>query len=211
MSDPLTHALDLHAEREGRPPTVLVDMDDVLCRWEDHFVSSRRRLFPHIPVADAGSRESFDLFTGFSEEERAATVTVVDEPGFFAALEPVPGGVEAVGEMVGAGIDVAVCTSPWLSNPTCASDKLRWVQEHLGAELADATVITRDKTRVLGDVLIDDKPQVTGAVRPRWSLLRFTRHYNRLLAGPRIDDWSQWRAGLARVLADRLEGRPRSR
>ncbi|MFE1168454.1 hypothetical protein [Nocardiopsis sp. NPDC058789] len=203
MSDPLTHALALHTAKEGRPPTVLVDMDEVLCHWEKHFVASRRRRFPHIPIADAGNRDSFDLFTGLSEEERRANTTVLDEPGFFAALEPVPGGVEAVGEMVRAGIDVAVCTSPWLSNPTCASDKLLWVQEHLGPELANNTVITRDKSRVLGDVLIDDKPEVTGAVQPQWSLLRFTRHYNRLLEGPRIDDWSQWREGLARVLLER--------
>ncbi|WP_211717146.1 hypothetical protein [Nocardiopsis sp. MG754419] len=207
MSDLLPRALDLHMEKEGRVPTVLVDMDDVLCGWADHFVSSRRRRFPHLPIADPGGRESFDLFTGFSEEDRAATLTVLDEPGFFAALKPVPGGVEAVERMVGAGIDVAVCTSPWMSNPTCASDKLRWVEEHLGADLSHSTVITRDKTRVVGDVLIDDKPEVTGRARPRWSLVRFTRHYNRLLAGPRIDDWSQWEDVLARVLLHRVEGR----
>ncbi|WP_171046569.1 5'-3'-deoxyribonucleotidase [Pseudarthrobacter sp. NamE5] len=180
-------------------------MDEVLCRWEEHFVATHRRLFPHLLIADAGQRESFDLFAGLTLEEQHATAKVLDEPSFFANMLPVKGALEAVQEMLTVGIDVALCTSPWLSNPTCASDKLRWVDRYLGPAMAEATVITRDKTRVRGDVLIDDKPSVTGRAQPEWDLVRFTYHYNRHLPGPRIDGWSNWQPVLGEILEIRTQ------
>ncbi|WP_142060154.1 hypothetical protein [Pseudarthrobacter sp. B4EP4b] len=192
-------------QAHGRAPVVLVDMDEVLCRWEEQFVASHRRLFPHLLIAEAGQRESFDLFAGLTTEEQQATATVLDEPGFFAGMLPVKGALAAVEEMLAAGVDVALCTSPWLSNATCASDKLRWVQRYLGPAMAEATVITRDKTRVRGDVLIDDKPFVTGQAQPEWDLVRFTYHYNRHLPGPRIDGWSDWQPVLSKILDMRTQ------
>ncbi len=205
MTSRLSDIVDHHVRILSRPPVVLVDMDEVLCRWDAHFVASHRAAFPEIAIADAGLRESFDLFAGLNDVERAAMLTVLNRPGFFAELLPVDGAVDAVAEMRAAGIDVAVCTSPWLSNPTCASDKFRWVAEHLGPEMAEATIITRDKTRVRGDVLIDDKPQITGSAVPEWDLIRFTFHYNRDLPGARIDGWSGWQGVVAEVLESRLQ------
>lgn len=190
----------------GRPPTVLVDMDEVLCQWEVQFVEYHRRMFPHIPTADAGRRESFDMFAGLTGEALDATAAVMNEPGFYAHLLPVPGALEAILAMQAIGIDVALCTSPWLSNPTCASDKLSWVERHLGEPMASSTIITRDKTRVAGDILIDDNPMVRGRRDPEWTLIRFTYHYNRHLEGLRIDHWGEWTPAVATALSGRTSG-----
>ncbi|MUU69753.1 hypothetical protein [Pseudarthrobacter sp. GA104] len=122
MNRALAAVVERFEEAHGRAPVVLVDMDEVLCRWEEHFVASHRRLFPHLAIPEAGKRESFDLFAGLTLEEQHATASVLDEPGFFAGMLPVEGALAAIQEMLTAGIDVALCTSPWLSNPTCASD-----------------------------------------------------------------------------------------
>lgn len=193
-----------YEETRGRSPIVLVDMDEVLCKWDEHFVASHRRVFPHITIADAGRREHFDLFAGLTAELQEATLTVLNEPGFFAEIAPMEGAIDAVAEMRDAGFDVALCTSPWLSNPTCASDKLAWVQRHLGRELMESTIITRDKTLIRGDVLIDDKPQITGRATPEWDLIRFTYHYNRNLPGVRLNNWFEWEPVVGDALTRRL-------
>lgn len=189
MNRALMAVVEEFEEAHGRAPVVLVDMDEVLCRWEEHFVASH----------------SFDLFAGLTLEEQHATAAVLDEPGFFAGMLPVEGALAAIQEMLTAGIDVALCTSPWLSNPTCASDKLQWVERHLGPGMAESTVITRDKTRVRGDVLIDDKPFVTGRTQPEWDLIRFTYHYNRHVPGPRISGWVNWQPVLGKSLQTRTD------
>jgi 5'-nucleotidase len=120
-------------------------------------------------------------------------LAAMDRPGFYAELEPVEGAAAALHEMVEAGYDVAICTSPWLSNPTCVQDKLDWAELHIGAGWADKTIITKDKTRVRGHILIDDKPTVTGAVAPEWRHVFFTQAYNAALQGPRISTWAEWR------------------
>lgn len=207
MNHDLHSAVGRFQTAAGRAPIILIDMDEVLCRWEEYFVASHRKMFPHLPIPDAGQREGFDLFYGLSPERRHATAAVLDEPGFFAELEPVVGAIEAIRDMQGMGMDVALCTSPWLSNPTCASDKFRWVQRHLGSEMAEATVVTRDKTRVRGDVLIDDKPDIKGRTEPEWDLIRFTYHYNRNLPGPRIQGWSNWQPTLGPILQSKADQR----
>jgi len=50
---------------------------------------------------------------------------------------------------------------------------------------------------VQGDLLIDDKPLIQGAVRPCWKHILFDAPYNRDVADrPRIN-WSNWRNVLA--------------
>ena len=37
-----------------------------------------------------------------------------------------------------------------------------WVENHLGKDWIDRLILTRDKTMINGDVLIDDKINITG-------------------------------------------------
>jgi len=133
---------------------------------------------------------------------RDAAIEVMSQPGFFRDLPPMPGAVEAVKEMKAEGFAVFICTSPLPSNPTCCQDKIEWVTKHLGCVGMDimSMVMTRDKCLVQGDVLIDDKPQITGYVIPTWEHIVFDAPYNK--QGPedirlRIDTWDEWRCVLA--------------
>lgn len=200
----LAGAFEAFRAATGRPPTILVDMDAVLCQWEEGFVAHHRRLFPDVPTVDAGQRFDFDLFAGLDDAQLEATLAIMNLEGFYTTLEPMPGGIEAVNTLIAAGGDVVICTSPWQGNPTCASDKLAWVTKHLGDEMWARTIIARDKTRVAGDLLIDDKPHVKGAATPLWEHIRYTQPYNARLDVPRLTwtspDWAD-------VIIDALERR----
>ena len=94
--------------------------------------------------------------------------------------------------MVAAGPSVNICTTPWLPNPTCAQDKLDWLNKHLGAGWSSRAVITTDKTRIRGDIIIDDKPEIHGEFEPEWEHVLFDQPYNVTVEKRRICDWSEW-------------------
>lgn len=128
-----------------------------------------------------------------------AIAWVMDRPGFYASLEPIEGVREAMNEMLDEGYDVAICTAPWKTNPTCVQDKLEWVDRYLGHRWRERMVISRDKTRVRGDLLIDDKPEIKGLHEPLWKQAYFTQPYNAMLTDkPHLDRWADWRDLLAK-------------
>lgn len=189
-------------------PTILIDQDSVLAQWDDLFYTDFIAKHPELPMLHPTERTVFNMMLPEHAEYHDKILGVMDRPGFYAELEPIPGAADAIAEMVELGFDVAICTSPWLTNPTCVQDKLDWVERHIGTGWASRTIITKDKTRVLGDILIDDKPDITGAVAPVWRHVFFTQPYNAMRPGPRIDDWSQWRSVVEAELdvIERLRG-----
>ena len=69
-----------------------------------------------------------------------------------------PGAVESF-ERVAALYDAYVLsTSPW-ENPSAWSDKLLWVQRHLGAPAYKRLILSHHKNLNAGDYLIDDAPR----------------------------------------------------
>lgn len=56
-------------------------------------------------------------------------------------------------------------SSDLLTGPTdrpVSSPQYRWVEKHLGPQFVERIILTRDKTVVLGDLLIDDKDSIQG-------------------------------------------------
>lgn len=58
-------------------------------------------------------------------------------------------------------------------------------------------IVTKDKTLVHGDLLIDDKPRVTGTRSPAWQHVLYDQPYNRHVDAQRMT-WSTWREVLLR-------------
>ena len=174
---------------------VLVDMDGVIADWGHAYGESLDR---HGPIAAAIPRHrdqtTFNLHHQRTPEEIEIIRAVMIEDGFYSRLRPIPGAKTALKAMLKAGHDVRIVTSPWVSNPSCASDKLNWVVKHYGSHWGARVVITADKTVVRGDYLIDDKPEVTGSQDPTWEHVYFTQPYN--VANKqrrRINAWSEWK------------------
>ena len=175
---------------------LLVDMDAVIAHWGPEFDRSLDR----IGVGTAGiprtaNQEQWDLKSGRTKAECAIIDQVMTEPGFYSRLEPIAGAKQALKSAVEDGHDVRIVSSPFISNPTCASDKVAWITKHYGSHWANRLVLTNDKTIVHGDIMIDDKPDITGSMTPTWRHIVFGDYaYNRSVDRVRLTDWSRFGA-----------------
>lgn len=173
---------------------ILVDMDDTIANWQDSFDTYLATYYEdaaNIPRKD--DRTCFDLHKDRTERESEIINDIMDMEGFYADLEPIYGAIDAVKSMLEAGHEVSLVTSPWLSNPTCVQDKYEWVRKYLGDDWVDRVIITKDKTLIEGDILIDDKPEITGKAVPKWTQVVFDQPYNRYFDNPyRLFSWADW-------------------
>jgi len=176
-------------------PIVLVDMDGVLVDWDAGFSKAW------------GGRSPIDRTKSYSMEAcvpdsfRDEAMRLYHSEGFFRGLPEMAGGCAALKALAAKGFRVFLCTAPVLSSTFCAQDKFEWVRAHLGPEWMSRIIMTTDKTTVRGDVLIDDKPKITGAHHPVWKQLLFDAPYNRNITDrPRLTQWGEVETMLEAVL-----------
>ncbi|KAF6095917.1 5', 3'-nucleotidase, cytosolic [Phyllostomus discolor] len=148
----------------GRPVRVLVDMDGVLADFEAGLLRAFCRRFPgepHVPLAERRGFFAREQYRALRPDLADKVASVYEAPGFFLDLEPIPGAVEAMQQMNALkDTEVFICTSPLLKFDHCVGEKYRWVEKHLGPQFVERIIMTRDKTVVLGDLLIDDKDTI---------------------------------------------------
>lgn len=194
------------APRRGKDAAmlVLVDQDGVLADMERNVYESLRRGRPDIPAVNPADRQEFYVVNDYPPEHRAAIQALIEAPGFYAAHPLMAGAKAALCGMLERGYDVRICTSPLIPWEHCVPEKFAWIEEHLGAEWLRRTVLTKDKTLVRGDVLIDDKPAIAGSYVPVFEHLVFDAPYNQSAGGRRIT-WDTWQEVLAAVERE-LEG-----
>lgn len=175
----------------------LSDLDGVGTEWDNNFDNDILTRYSHIPNFPLKhERKSFNFYDGQPEEIVVAIQEIMDRPGFYDELSPIEGWVDAMHEIQDEGHEVFIVTSPWVTNPTCVQDKFNWVARHLGEEWRSRVIITKDKTLVRGDVLVDDKPTITGAMIPVWEHVVYDQPYNQGLPNRRLTHWADWRITL---------------
>jgi len=191
---------------------VLVDMDNTMVDWDGEFI----RRFAQVsgqPESDVAklvrSRRHFEIEENFEASDRQSVLSVVASAGLYESLQPLPGALDALRAMVQLGADVRLVTSPHPTCPgPCALEKYSFVRKHLGDSWIERLIITRDKTLVHGDLLVDDKPKITGTFslgqnRPTpWTHVLFSQPYNEAVQEkPRLSKWSDWQSVLTSALS----------
>ena len=174
---------------------ILVDMDGPLADLEGAFLRIWQEQYPDEFFVPFEERRTFYLNDDYPEHLKNKLPPILAADGFFAALEPVEAGIQALEEMQSLGHRIIVCTSDIFANKTGLSDKRKWIHRYLGLEIAKAMIFTRDKTLVHGDYLIDDKPSITGIGTPNWIHVIYDQPFNRDIGDkPRMSvDWSNWK------------------
>ncbi|MBP8973451.1 MAG: 5'-3'-deoxyribonucleotidase [Anaerolineae bacterium] len=175
---------------------ILVDMDGVLADFERGFEEAWRAVYPDLPVVPAAERRHLLVQDEYPPEWRGHVHAIFHAPGFFRALPPVPGGRGALEALLALGCDVRLCTTPLLDYRHCVVEKYEWVERELGPAWLDRLILTRDKTIIRADVLIDDRPQLDGTDAPTWEHILYDQPYNRTDRGKRRLTWQTWRAVL---------------
>jgi len=144
--------------------TVLIDMDDTLCCLTEVWLSKLNERFrTTIKIGDltswnTGRNKVFSL-AGITSKQ---VFEILEEPGIFRGLKPVPGALTALKTIVSNGWDPYIVTSLPLvehSPGSTVQEKMEWISEHLtGIVPARNIVFTYQKWLVNGQVLIDDAP-----------------------------------------------------
>jgi len=113
--------------------------------------------------------------------------------GFVRSLLPKQGGLEAVIEMRNNDHEVFICTSPLSKSKYCVQEKYEWVEEHLGSEWKKRIIVTKDKTLIFSDYLIDDRPVIKGVRNPLWEHILYDSPYNQDMTSKRRLTWDNWK------------------
>lgn len=171
---------------------VLVDMDGVLADFEQGFLNMWRAKHPDLFYVPVEERNTFYTYKQYPKELRPLTREVVRAAGFFGSLPPIPGALKGFKALVGTDHEIFICSSPLIGNPTGASEKFDWIEEHLGREWLGKLILAPDKTMVRGDILIDDRPEIKGSQKPIWEHVLYDQLYNRQIEGRRRMTWANW-------------------
>ncbi|MBI4148301.1 5'-3'-deoxyribonucleotidase [Candidatus Woesearchaeota archaeon] len=170
---------------------VLVDMDGVLADFEQGVYNALCDQYSHIPHIPLEQRTTFHVKAQYPPEHQSTVEAIYVAKGFYANLSPVAGSLEALTQLREQH-DIFICTSPLLKNKHCIPEKYEWVEKHLGREWLDRVVITKDKTLVLADILVDDNPTIEGCEKPTWEHILYDQPYNRSVDKRRLT-WRNWR------------------
>ena len=175
---------------------ILVDMDGVIADFDGEFIKRWRERYPDKFYVPMEKRMEFYVKDDYPEELNPLVVEILLEPSFFREIMPMEGAKEALLEMESMGHEVFICTSPLSTYKNCVLEKFEWVDQLLGPEWVKRIVLTKDKTIVKADVLIDDKPEITGVEPvPGWEHILYDRPYNRNVNKKRLT-WKTWKAVL---------------
>lgn len=167
-----------------------VDLDGVVADFEARqYELCAAAGIPLVPYAERTQPYCHD--EPGHEEYRDAIRDIVATPGFFRGFDPIPGSIDALHALVDAGVVVMLCSTPLLWPSHSVTEKLGWVEEHLGPDWVDRLVMTRDKSLAWADLLIDDWPTVRNEGRARWRRVVFDQPYNRSIDPdiPRLLFW----------------------
>jgi len=175
---------------------VLIDMDGPLADFEGHMLACWRRCFPQeafVPLRDRSNFWAREQYARIDPRYPGMLNRLVGSADFFRSMPVVVGARKAVREMRQQGIQIYFCSSPLPQFPETAAAKLEWVGENFGSEMVSRTILTQDKTLVVGSILIDDNPGIKGAIRPHWKQVLWDMPFNRNAVGfPRMKRWASW-------------------
>jgi 5'-nucleotidase len=168
---------------------VLIDMDGVLADFRESFVKESLKNDFEIDSTDKG------IYIKIKEDRDNKKRNFINsQKGFYLGLPPITGAIQAVKEMsIDDNFEVFFCSTPSEFYQNCVLEKYQWIEKHFGFEMTKKIILTRDKTLIKGDYLIDDKPYVDGIIDPQWEQVYFSQPYNKDCRGKHIDDWTKWR------------------
>ena len=177
-----------------RKKIILIDQDDVIADFNKFFIKKWKEKYPEKSYIPIKKRKSFYIEEDYPKEQKELVRSIYHAEGFIRSLPPIKRGIEAILEIDKLGHNVFICTSPLSEYKNCVLEKYEWVEKYLGKEWTKKIILTKDKTVIGGDVLIDDRPEFKGEMIPKWEYVIFDQPYNRHIKDKkRIVKWNNWK------------------
>lgn len=182
----------MNVKKEIDTLVILVDLDSVLADFQGGWIKTWNATYPDRQIPYDHPWISFEMTDTFKEFGTWEEIRgIFSQDGFYLNLEPLPNAIFSINQMANCSdVVVKLCTAPTFSK-TCWQDKADWVEHYLGKEWLGDLIITKDKTMVHANYLIDDKPEITGVYDPTWEHIIFDQPYNQQSKGFRIT-WADW-------------------
>lgn len=171
---------------------ILVDIDGVLADFEEGFAKEWKKKFPQHSQILFKKRKTFYLADTSPDGLGKEIQSILSSPGFFKNLDIISGGKEALKKMETLGHKVIICTSPISNYKNCVLEKYHWIEKNLGFKWTKRIIMTKDKTLVFGDILIDDKPEHIGLRKSAWKHVLFDAPYNQHVKTKLRITWDNW-------------------
>lgn len=117
---------------------IAIDMDEVIVDLIGHW-EMIYRIKANIPDNEEIIVKDWDMAKSFNKLPPADIYDMLDIPGMFKHCSPVPGAIDAITALRDDGrfeIDILTVAKA----KTAYSEKLQWVEEHLGAALKNRTI-----------------------------------------------------------------------
>ena len=157
-------------------PIVLVDMDGVLADFDKATDEYLRNHPENIPLL---AREHFYYHHNYSDQRHIELITTLHvSENFFRNLPLIPRALKGWQRIIDLGYTPRICSSPLHTNQWCKDEKIAWLEEHLGKEVAENAIIDRRKYAYDGIALIDDRPELEGNEQASWQHVVFDASYN---------------------------------
>lgn len=137
-----------------KKPVFLIDLDcimvDMLPPWLRRY---NEECGTNIQLSDI---KDYDV--GLVCTDQKTLYSILDEPGFFYHMDPMPGAAKYFQKLVDDGYNVFIVTQPSRRSEMAIRDKKRWVSRHLKKYDLTNMFFCHHKEQIRGDVLFDDKP-----------------------------------------------------
>ena len=167
-------------------------MDGVLTDFEKHLW---KKFYEKHPEKNLSSETNeFKIEERFPEIKEEIKATRYAK-GFIENLPLEEGAIEGLKEL-SKKHEIIICTSPSTSYKNSVLERYKWVEKNLGFEWTKKIILTKDKTLIKGDILIDDKPEISGICKPEWEHIIFDREYNKHIKDKKRINWKNYKEAL---------------
>lgn len=180
----------------SNPESILIDMDGVMadtmggvCDYvEEHFGHS----LAHEDITSY-------WFHGLPRDDIMVSLR---SRGFYRNLEVITGAIRGIRRLREEfNGNVYVCSAPMDGvEESCEQEKRDWLTEHFDEDFARQAIITSNKAKVPGRVIVEDNPEIAGGI---WQPIMFDQPYNRHSTYPRMYGWHD-----LKVVRDQMHGNP---
>lgn len=170
-----------------KPLIVLVDLDNVIADQQQGFYNVLKNEYPQIILPPIETLKEFNIEQNFDYDHHTLIKSLRLREGFFRDLPLIEGAKEGLARLREAATHVRIVTAPTWEWRYCVPEKYAWIEEHLSRDWSEKIILTRDKTFVRGDILIDDNPSVSGIWAQEWTHVLYDQPYNRVVQDmPRV-------------------------